>query len=538
MEKIYKENKQQKLFRCHLESGGSPVKYYSKATEGLRPIASAILADAGIGDRIEEGLMMLEMMQPFYCKNDLRYVNIHSNRFVKYFGSNDKRSYTHLIRAFTKAGLIEPFRGSSMVAKLGNGSYTVGYKTKAYRITPQYWDIVDKSPVSQIKFKHSFNMAFKIWNEQDEQKREILIESKRRKLTENTIAICSGLDSKQAWTDINIIYNKDSEAKFKKHPVADTLRFVNRLADGWYYEMCYDEFGHRYHSPLTNSIKQVREYVRFNGKPAMEIDFKNSQYYFFALAATYPDIVYNILTEGEDEAQDSNEVMLVLSTIKLAYKANQDFREFCKQALAGNLYEWMVEELTSKGIRTDRDKVKKMLMPGLMSDELEAKKIKRKLGLVIPSVIEVCGILNRPEENRLAEWKAYVAEVGDMYSYPQLVKLKKQFYRKRNLIPKLLQRLETRIIIDRIAVEAIAEGAKLFTTIHDSFLTHQDNKNLFFSLISRWFSMMGVAEQDHPKVKEKVFRGWNCGCGQKGCACSYWTEVDLAGVPLMYAELL
>ena len=61
----------------------------------------------------------------------------------------------------------------------------------------------------------------------------------------------------------------------------EQLRWIRDKS--WFYE--FDERNRRFHSNVSNLVRELREYLRVGGSPLIEIDIKNSQPLFIGLVA-------------------------------------------------------------------------------------------------------------------------------------------------------------------------------------------------------------------------------------------------------------
>ena len=131
-----------------------------------------------------------------------------------------------------------------------------------------------------------------------------------------------------------------------------------------------------------------------------------------------------------------------------------DIKTFVDKSLNGKLYELMAVNLEM----TRKDSKMKMFLT-LFSDDKQSPKTKKKLSEFLPNVVNICNILNS---------------------------------NKRKLIPKLCQILESRIMIQHIAIPFLTENEHPFYTVHDSFNVHVDDKDNIIRKYNNFFNKLNI----------------------------------------------
>lgn len=253
----------------------------------------------------------------------------------------------------------------------------------------------------------------------------------------------------------------------EKHQATESNKdAVNREMEKYAcYKLAIEKFGYpfrfvrdstsgRVHTPLTNMKKSFKKFIRYNGEELVSVDIKNSQPYLLMVLAESKDLGNRV---GKGRIRDKKEVSIKSSflpyTITLTklqqFNDNQSNIDasYAKDVTEGGLYEKVAIQLTSEGFHLTRDEVK-----------IEVYKI-------------LFGSIQR-QHNKV--FKAFAK------LYPKTAKfilgIKKDH--KKNVLPILLQTIESYLIIDKVCKELSDErpGMPLFT-IHDSVVTTKGNEH-------------------------------------------------------------
>lgn len=222
-----------------------------------------------------------------------------------------------------------------------------------------------------------------------------------------------------------------------------------------------DPFGFRVHSIVTRASKRIRPYLRLRGNEFVELDVVNTQPLVLAILFLQPQLVAECTTyKGAQHsgrgAPPGDEVAAVLRPLLAGCSADVlSFAGFCQ---SGQLY----EVLQARANLPCRENAKRELY----RDVLFGK----------PHI------------------RGPVTEAFETY-WPCLLnailQLKRQFGYK--IIPLILQRLESRIMIDGACARLVREMPELpFLTIHDSILVPPRFAESVRRLIEQEFRAYGV----------------------------------------------
>lgn len=214
-----------------------------------------------------------------------------------------------------------------------------------------------------------------------------------------------------------------------------------------------DDFGRRIHSPLTNMRSDLRNLLTYNGLQLASIDVNNSQPYlstvlfnpsFWDLTQPSDVLTHNSIGVPLLDIFSNSVIDYFIMICKTAKSnVNSDIHTYTEIVRSGKFYEYMAEQ-TQTDI-ADRSKLKAAIFQVLFTDnryiaqELAAPK--RKFREIFPDVYELFSLIKRKEKNNM---------------------------------PKLLQRIESHIILSVITKRIAIEKPNLpLFTIHDSIVTIQ-----------------------------------------------------------------
>lgn len=369
------------------------------------------------------------------------WVFVHSKSFKSWVG-NDYKDY---LKVFEKAGIIE--------------YDSKNYHEKKYPIKYRLSDWVMESKEDARKFKkvpyQSDRTLLRIAKKRVE-KWERCEGGARGQLVKWAKDAGLEIDIQSLEAHVNETLKQKPEA-FEEH-IAIWIN-LSRLKEGFYFfSNPKDSFGERLHTPFTNLKKEYRKFIRIKGSDTVELDFKNSQLFFLACICINPKAAYEILLPGWKETLGLEHYT---GAFEKCYEKRKDFKLFVKKSLDGQIYEYIQSELKKQGINFDREKTKDTVFKCIFSDDKVNKKIKEKIGKVFPTIVELSNVLNSNQ---------------------------------KKLLPKLMQRFESRIVIDRIAKAVIEKGLGPVLTVHDSFICHPDNSDGIRSTIATMFLDLGFPE--------------------------------------------
>jgi hypothetical protein len=184
-----------------------------------------------------------------------------------------------------------------------------------------------------------------------------------------------------------------------------------------------DEFGHRYHTPLTSLPKRYRGYFRWSGEPLVNVDIRNSQPLFLCLA----------FAKAGGEIKDD-------------WKR---YKDLCER---GCLY----ESLNWSNI--DRAEFKERFFEEVLFSKPETvlyKKFAQKFFTEFESVFQFIFDLKNPKPSRQLKGK--------------------DREKPHRLLAKHLQRAESQFMFEQVVPSLMAQGIRPVIPIHDSVLTTEEH---------------------------------------------------------------
>jgi hypothetical protein len=493
--------------------------YYSLRLELLRPKLQELLPKP---DHVDKALLFAEWLLPVTgVRKDFLpegYFNVEAKELEKLFG----RDYADIKRVLLgEGGVLEVFDDGRYLSIIKDGKKSKDNFSMAYKIKDEYVANQPATLLNEVKVPHADKVSRYLKKDLDKRAAKFDEQCKRLALTAMTRRICKNADNERAWQDAWVLEQRGQCFVNRGKAVKNNtlVAKLDRLAAGHFYGNSQDANG-RKHDPITNSWELMKTYLRIDGKPVVEMDFANSQYALLALLIKYPTECYAVLTKQETDNKSA--VREVLLTLRELHDQEPVVQEFCRQALAGTLYEWAADQTNST-----RDAVKKHFQAAFMSETTECLIAKRKLRFLSP-LLTVLGRLNAPSNEDAAYWYR-VAEANEDKSYAYRRVVREAVYKpmKRNYVSQLLQRFESRMVVDRISMAAVDFCRDEFQTVHDSFLSSVADQVVLSDLVEVKFAEIGIPQHDHPKVKTKAY------------AAGYVldaTAQELAAVPAHYVS--
>lgn len=388
------------------------------------------------------------------------YAQIQKNRFKKWVSTSHKQ-VAHYLKAFQDANVIAILSDYCSDSEKGYA--------RRYRIN---------SSLQTGKFKNKYisyktpKMILKAYNISKERQIKNKVQETRKYIINEAKAMIQYIDLEDAKYEMENVINWPCVNRGKKKPMQSDeiyLRLVD-LKNGRWYGNDKDDFGERLHTPWTNLPKIVKCWIRIPNVEMGELDICNSQFSFFASTAVNDrENVMAILKTSNNEK--NLQYRKDLELIRYYYHNRLDFRSFCDEAIEGNLYEYLVDEFKKRGIMNaygqayDRDGVKKLCYRTLFSDDKQCKLFKEIMSLVFPSVVRLCEILNKDQ---------------------------------RKAVPQTMQRLEARMMIDRICTAVYSAGIRNFFTVHDSIMCKAEDLPKVKEIFLQEFTKAGLTP---PKFK-------------------------------------
>ena len=257
--------------------------------------------------------------------------------------------------------------------------------------------------------------------------------------------------------------------------------------------------GNRFYHAVTNVKQELRNYLTYDGKLLAENDIKNCQPF---LSLKLFDLSFwdssntNISKKLRLKDIDSNLYNKILNNNKYLYykiitllktsetQSSKDLQEFTIKVLDGTFYEYIQEKFEPlyPGKFKNRKKVKKQVLRIFYSDP---------------------AFHNEDFYKPCLTFKSLFPTVYALFSIIKSVEY--------NLLPLILQRLESYLVIDVVCKKIGKMHPKIpFFTIHDSIITTKGNETIVKEILSSEFkNHLGntpevTVKYLHPDSVEKV----------------------------------
>lgn len=225
-----------------------------------------------------------------------------------------------------------------------------------------------------------------------------------------------------------------------------------RRIDNKIFRAKIDTTAGRFHSNVTFMAKDVREFLRVNGKPLVNIDIKNSQPYLSILLLTTPAKVIKYAK--------SKNLKSILKSLRIP--KSKVIKLYIDWVVSGRFYENLRDEFAKEGLILDtdpkvfRDKTKKQVYKILFGPNWQPKdETDRRARLIF-----------------IKRFKA----VHDLFSKIRGSDQGDEFERYSRFAI-LLQTIESHLVLDVIMKRIYKEMPGVFAlSIHDSILTIDDRQ--------------------------------------------------------------
>ncbi|MFD3000427.1 hypothetical protein ACFS7Z_08660 [Pontibacter toksunensis] len=393
------------------------------------------------------------------------YVNLHNKDLKYYVGRNYKKYITFFKDA-------EYIRGFYTGFEKKEESYCPNAFAKMYKWHQRHLNKPGDLRMYQRVEYSSQRLLLRLFEIKEEKRQQILKQTLRHHLIANVFKMAPNIDVDgfTSWALANPGEFNDKEA------LNNVIVNVNSIKNGDIYITASDLYGERFHSVFTNTSRHLRKYININGTTAKEIDLKASQFFFFACMVLHPDQCLEVLKKEMKQVR-LNEIM---HTMKHYYDSYEDVKEFVDVSLTNSIYQTIMSKFNGQYGKTY---VKDLCFRAFFSRSGQSKEEKDLLKAHYPNVIRLCEIINnrarKEEKQNVLNGKAD----APIYSVPQL-----------------LQRLESRIMIDIIALKASGlanrnaslQACHEFTSVHDSFIIAAADEQIFRSLIATTFADLGL----------------------------------------------
>lgn len=169
------------------------------------------------------------------------------------------------------------------------------------------------------------------------------------------------------WRELVESYKDNTEVY--NSVLSSAMRIVNK---DWTHSR--DATERRFHSNVTNMKKELRPYLRVNGKPLTNIDIKNSQPYLSTIILTYPAKVAHLAKNPAFQ--------MLLQTLKISVNKD-DVKKYISLVICGNLYEYLMQKFAVEGIILTRDETKVQLLRILFApNRMPKDEVNRKCRMI------------------------------------------------------------------------------------------------------------------------------------------------------------
>jgi len=222
-----------------------------------------------------------------------------------------------------------------------------------------------------------------------------------------------------------------------------------------------DETSERLHTTLTRISKQLRPFIRYEGKQMVSIDIKNAQprfinqifqeYFWFPSEEenriNIEELKYKGIIDIKNEVRKNKDIYSML-TVFFKTPMNKDLEDYIHLTQEGEIYEYMMQIMSEKGKELSREKMKKALLivmydknPTFFEMNSELLEVFKS---IFPTVYELCYIIKDIAENGLAI---------------------------------ILQAIEAELVLNRVTKSINKQHPKLpIFTIHDAIVTTVGNE--------------------------------------------------------------
>lgn len=237
------------------------------------------------------------------------------------------------------------------------------------------------------------------------------------------------------WMDLVESY-KDNPDQYNA-VLASAIRIVN--GDIFYSR---DPTENRFHSNATSMKRELRSYLRIDGKTLTNLDIKNSQAYLSTIILTYPAKVAGLAKNIAFQ--------MLLQTLKPSVNKD-DVKRYISLVICGNFYEYLMIKFAEEGIVLSRDETKNQVLRILFApNRLPKDETNRKCRLIFkkcfPTVYRVFSKVRGRDQGTKFETS--------------------------NRFPILLATIESFLMLDVIMRRIHKERPDIIAiTIHDSIMT-------------------------------------------------------------------
>lgn len=289
------------------------------------------------------------------------------------------------------------------------------------------------------------------------------------KFVENNIHLFSSFNNYLKFIE-NIEF-KNLLENFNKSQKKNVSSIINNKYN--YQSFSVDKFGNRFYSPITNLKKSIRNFLTYDNEQLVELDIKNCQPYLL-------NIILNNLIDKVNVEHKNNKIETNLFNKYNNFKINE-LDNYLKISSNGKIYEEIVDFLLSN---YSNDEIYDM------NTFDNKKEYFRKLSEIFEiknsddkkeKIRDVAKLFNSKylfgdldKKNPINEY--YETQFPDIHSFLINVKNDETNNLKRKLISKVLQKIESKIVLENISKEFYEENKNegaIVLTIHDCMITQK-----------------------------------------------------------------
>lgn len=218
-----------------------------------------------------------------------------------------------------------------------------------------------------------------------------------------------------------------------------------------------DETGYRLHTNITNLPKELRKFLRYKGEKLVNLDISNSQPFMLSLILLQSfnnSALYNL----QNSSFSLNHILNNFNKDNTSYSTPLTFLNNVSYSNVG-----MPEDVMKYINLTSSGQLYEYLMPEFENGDRQVLKFKL-----------FWKVFYRDSNNKKREYKE--EKIFKKY-FPNVMEFIKQIKANNYKdLPIAMQRIESEIILERIAMRIINENPSCyFLTIHDSLLTNESS---------------------------------------------------------------
>lgn len=384
-----------------------------------------------------------------YKKDKKGFVQIYSGTLKSYIGDHYNVALQFLFDyKYIQTSTASLTNGYHNGSKLREKNYS-----RKFRINPIYFINIENKKL--LDHSHYDDVLLNI-----ELRKKALINQKLKhiKCTHKNLAIMADAIIIDEKAFLTYIENNPEEVKGKD---IDLTRLnIDRITNGITCKMDYDFFGERFYTDLSNLLSTARKFTHAGDyKYYKAIDVKNSQFYFLSQLFN-SSIIDEFLIKREPNKNWKKWFRGFKNNLK-QLKNNPDIITMLSRIKSGELYDHLAAELNISRKTAKKD----FFFKSAFSKKNENAHVKKEIKRFYPSF------------------------------YTLIEKTNSEITPK--LLPMILQKVESRILLDEIAVELFTELNKLetkhpFFTVHDAFYVHPDVYDLSIDIIEKSFLKLGL----------------------------------------------